>query len=119
MGMDELSCRTPKMIKIELAMYLLAYNIFRSLIINSAEKFEKLPRKISFRAAAQLIVACATSLIVIVRSNRLGLVDTLLQAISSNPIGVRDQHPQPGARKRRPKPYPLLMTPGNQVIKLL
>lgn len=119
MGMDELSCRTPKMIKIELAMYFLAYNIIRSLIINSAEKFEKIPRKISFRAAAQLIVASATSLIVIVRSNMLGLVDTLLQAISSNPIGVRDQPPQPRARKRRPKPYPLLMIPRSQAIKSL
>ena len=119
MGMDELSCRTPKMIKIELSMYLLAYNIIRSLIINSAEKFEKIPRNISFRGAAQLIVMSATSLIVIVSRNMPSLADTLLQAISSNPIGLRNRTPQPRARKRRPKPYPLLMTPREQAVKSL
>jgi len=102
MGMEMLSCLTPKMIKIELAVYFLAYNIIRSIIAQAAACHEKLPRKISFKSAAQLIVASATTMIEISNQCLADVANALLLAISTNSVGNREQIQQPRALKRRP-----------------
>jgi hypothetical protein len=116
MGMEMLSCLTPKMIKMEIAIYLLAYNIIRSIIAQAAAIHEKLPRKISFKSAAQLIVASATTIIELANQSLMDVTSTLLSAISTNSIGNREQTPQPRALKRRPRNYKLLMKPRELAV---
>jgi hypothetical protein len=116
MGMEMLSCLSPEMIKKEIAIYFMAYNLIRSIISQSAVIHEKIPRQISFKGAAQLIVVGATTLIGMASRCITGMVNTILLAISTNAVGIRNQTPQPRAIKRRPKPYPLLTKPRREAV---
>jgi hypothetical protein len=116
MGMEMLSCLSPEMIKKEIAIYFIAYNLIRSIISQSAVIHDKIPRQISFKGAVQLIVAGATTLIGMASRCIMDMVNTILLAISTNAVRIRNQAPQPRAIKRRPKPYPLLTKPRSEAI---
>ena len=119
MGMEMLGCLTPEMIKKEIAVYFMAYNLIRSIIAQSAIIHEKHPRNISFAGAVQLIVAGATNMVNMVIQFTIDMVNIILHAISTNTIGNRKQPTQPRAIKRRPKPYPLLMMPRAEAVEIL
>ena len=55
MGMDILRCRTPSMVQKEIIMHLIAYNAIRLLMCDAAQKAEKSPRQISFKATIQAL----------------------------------------------------------------
>ena len=57
MGMGILSCKTPDMVVKEIWIYLLAYNLIRFMMIQSALLYDILPRNISFRHSLQLWLA--------------------------------------------------------------
>ena len=116
MKMEMLSCLSPEMIKKWIAIYFIAYNLILSIISRSAVIHDKIPRQISFKGAAQLIVAGATTLIGTASRCITGMVNTILLAISTNAVGKRNQTPQPRAIKRRPKPYPLLTKPRREAV---
>lgn len=116
LGMEMLSCLSPTMIKKEIAIYFIAYNLIRSIIAQSAVIHEKIPRQISFKGAVQLIVAGATTLIGVTSRCIMEMVNAILLAISTNAVGIRHQTPQPRAIKRRPKPYPLLTKPRREAV---
>jgi len=116
MGMEMLSCLSPEMIKKEIAIHFMAYNLIRSIISQSAVIHDKIPRQISFKGAVQLIVAGATTLIEMASRCIMDMVNTILLAISTNAVGIRNQTPQPRAIKRRPKPYPLLTKPRREAV---
>jgi hypothetical protein len=119
MGMEMLGCRSPEMIKKEIAISFMAYNLIRSVIAQSAVIHDKHPRNISFSGAVKLIVAGATSIVNTVNQYTMDAVNAILHAISTNPVGEREQLIQPRAIKRRPKPYPLLTTPRAKAVKLI
>lgn len=54
MGMDILSCKTPQMALKEIWVYLLAYNLIRLLMAQSAFVANTLPRNLSFKHCLQL-----------------------------------------------------------------
>ena len=51
MGMDILRCKTPEMVRKEMWTCLLAHNLIRQTILQSARESEHLPRQLSFTAA--------------------------------------------------------------------
>ena len=55
MGMDRVSCKTPEMVRKEISIHLLAYNMIRKLIVEACNKNSALPWKISFKATLQLV----------------------------------------------------------------
>lgn len=57
MGMDALSCLTPDMAEKEIWIYLLAYNLIRLIMIESALLCDVIPRQLSFKHTAQLWLA--------------------------------------------------------------
>ena len=70
MGMEMLSCKTPDMVVKEVAVYLLAYNIIRLLMMNSALLNNILPREISFKHCAQLWLAwCQQEALIEIENN--------------------------------------------------
>ena len=119
MGMEMLSCLTPTMIRKEIAIYFMAYNLVWTVITQSSIIHEKIPRMISFKGASQLIIASASTIIKTANQCLMDIANAILLAISSNPIGNRKQEPQPRAIKRRPKPYPLLTMPRRDAVLLL
>jgi len=108
LGMETLSCKTPKMCEKELWVYLLAYNLIRLLMAEAARQAKVLPRQLSFKHTLQIWVAW---------SQRQFLSDakedtaTLFLLIAQIRVGNRPGRVEPRAIKRRPKPYPLLTTP--------
>ena len=54
LGMETLSCRTPEMAQKEIWVYLLAYNLIRLLMAQSALLAEMLPRQLSFKHTLQI-----------------------------------------------------------------
>jgi len=54
MGMETLSCHTASMVDKEIWVYLLAYNLIRLLMAQSALLVDILPRRISFKHTVQL-----------------------------------------------------------------
>ena len=95
------------MVEKEIWVYLLAYNLIRLMMVQSALLFDLLPRAISFKHTTQLWLAIASN-------NEPMDADQyciLLQLIAQQRVGDRPGRIEPRALKRRPKPIPLLMKP--------
>lgn len=119
MKMDMLRCKTPDRVQKEIAVHLLAYNLVRASIARAAAIKHKLPRQLSFMTAVQQLNQ-GLSQLMLFAGNWLGhIINGLLEAIASIPIGQQKRKPQPRAIKRRPKPYPLLTVPRNQAYSAI
>lgn len=105
LGMETLSCKTPEMGEKEMWVYLLAYNLIRLIMAQSALMADVLPRALSFKHALQLWLAWSgTSAQEDDEDNR----KKLLALVAEQSVGNRPGRIEPRAIKRRPKPYPLL-----------
>jgi hypothetical protein len=108
LGMEQLRCKTPEMAIKELWVYLLAYNLIRLLMAQAALLADQIPRQLSFKHTVQLWI---------VWQQRAGntsdavAIHALLVLIAQPRVGLRPGRIEPRARKRRPKPFPLLTQP--------
>lgn len=107
MGMNVLSCKTPEMAIKEIWVYLLAYNLIRLMMAQSALLADIRPRSISFKHCLQLWLICMHD------SQYLNdeKLESLFQFMAQQRVGNRPGRIEPRAIKRRPKAYPLLMKP--------
>ena len=107
LGMEMVSCKSPEMVQKEIWVYLLAYNLIRMLMVQSALLSDISPRQISFKHTVQLWIAWQ-------QTNSHGVDQScfngLLILISQNKVGNRPGRLEPRAVKRRPKPIALLVT---------
>jgi len=101
LGMETLSCKTPQMAAKEIWVYLLAYNLIRLLMAQSALLADILPRTISFKHALQLWLGWQPT-------DETAAIPGLLLLVAEQTVGNRPGRIEPRAVKRRPKPYPLL-----------
>lgn len=104
LGLEMLSCKTPAMAVKELWVYLLAHNLIRLIMAQSALLADCLPRELSFKHSLQLWLAWR-------QYGGLGEDDdmsNLFMLIAQKRVGNRPGRTEPRAIKRRPKPYPLL-----------
>lgn len=104
LGMEALSCRTPEMAEKEIWIHLLAYNLIRMLMFQSARSADVLPRMLSFRHALQLWLAWSRSSPMLDEDD----LAHLLQLIAQQRVGNRPGRVEPRAVKRRPKAFSLL-----------
>jgi len=114
MGMEMLRCKTPDMVRKEIAIHLLAYNIIRENLAQAASLHEKIPRQLSFRSAVQLIIQASKQIVSLTGNRLTSALRKLLKAIASTAIGKQKRKSQPRAVKRRPKSFPLLTVPRNE-----
>jgi putative transposase len=114
LGMDMLRCKTPEMVRKEIWMTLLGYNVIRALMVAAAAAHGGNPRKLSFKGALQTLQEFAPGLREDSAEKRRGLWISLLWSISQDEVGNRPNRVEPRARKRRPKEYPLLTKPRKQ-----
>jgi hypothetical protein len=105
LGMETLSCKTPEMGEKEMWVYLLAYNLIRQIIAQSALMADVLPRALSFKHTLQLWLAWSGSS---ARTDDEDRIMQLLALVAEQPIGKRPGRIEPRAIKRRPNSYPLL-----------
>src|SRR5215470_11468472 len=104
MKMDVLRCKTPEMVRKEVWIHLLAYNLLRTVMAVAAAEKGLEPRQVSFKGAKQAVTAFAPKLEAAAPEQRAGLVAALLQAVAYHRVGDRPGRWEPRARKRRPKP---------------
>jgi hypothetical protein len=114
MKMDILRCKTPEMVEKEIWVYLLAYNLLRTVMAVAASESEVEPRKISFKGAKQTLTAFAPKLEAARPEQRAGLVEAMLKAVAYHRVGNRPGRWEPRARKRRPKPSKRLNQPRHE-----
>lgn len=114
LGMDVLRCKTPAMVRTEIWMTLLGYNVIRALMVQAAERHARDPRRLSFKGALQTLQAFGEKLQHASAAERPMLRAIVLRSIASDEVGDRPDRVEPRARKRRPKQYPLLMKPRKQ-----
>lgn len=119
MKMDILRGRSPEMVKKEIGVHLLAYNLIRTVMAQAADWGQIAPNMISFKGTIQLLEAFAERIALAAEEERWRLVDELLRAIAYHRIGQRPGRVEPRAVKRRPKPFPRLTKPRDEARSAL
>ena len=111
-----LRTKTPDMVRKEVGMHLLAYNLIRGVMAEAARGRDIEPRELSFNGARQTVRAfeethlCEPKVIA-------ADFPILLHLISQKRVGDRLDRHEPRAVKRRPKPYHLLTIPRAEAKK--
>ncbi len=115
--MDVLRCKTPELVRNEIWTHVIAYNLIRTMMVQSCLRADMLPREISFKATVQTLEAfqpliaasgCRS------KDHRMMLYEQMLQAISVHQVGNRPGRLEPRLRKRRTKKYDFMMKPRNE-----
>jgi hypothetical protein len=114
LGMDMLRCKTPEMVRKEMWMTMLGYNVIRALMVAASQEHGRDPRQVSFKGALQTVQEFAVGLREGTPQQRRWLWTILLSSIAGDAVGDRPDRVEPRARKRRPKQYPLLTKPRRQ-----
>lgn len=118
-GMDILRGRSPSMVKKEIAVHLLAYNLIRALMARAATLAHVLPRALSFKATLQLWRSFSQQWRWHPSPATNSWVQNMLRAISTMTIPHRPNRVEPHAIKRRPTTDALLTMPRDQARALI
>jgi len=114
MKMDILRCKTLDMVRKEIAVYLLGYNLVRTVMGEAAKPEGLALRRLSFAAARRSAVLFQETLRHLpTRRHRVVARVLMLQAIAYWRIPERPGRIEPRAVKRRAKCQPLLTIPRN------
>jgi hypothetical protein len=102
MQMDVLRCKSPAMVRKEIWMHLLAYNLIRVLIVRAALEAGVCPRDISFKGTLQTLFTFAVAGWSC-SGRRNDLYTAVLRAVATHRVNDRPDRIEPRAVKRRPK----------------
>lgn len=106
--MDILRCKTPELVRKEIWTHILAYNLIRTVMAQTATRHEIEPRTISFKGALQTLEAFRPVIGLQLKRDlqaRRQLYDQLLDAIAAHRVADRPDRFEPRQRKRRLKQY--------------
>ena len=117
--MDILRSRTPEMVRKEVCVHLLTYNLIRTVMANAGQLHRVSPTKISFKGTIQLLNAFREKITHAAKRKRSHLLNELLRAVSHSRIGNRPGRSEPRAVKRRPKTFPRLTESRKKLKKAL
>ncbi len=110
MQMDVLRCKSPAMVRKEIWMHLLAYNLIRKLLAQAAATVGLSPRDLSFKGTLQtLVIFAAAGWSCPARRNE--LYAAVLRAVATHRVNDRPDRVEPRAVKRRPKKQVYLTEP--------
>ncbi len=118
MKMDILRCESPAMVRKEIDVHFLVYNMIRALMARAAIRIGDSPRKLSFKAAHDSL----QNFHILLLQKAEGVVDDLLEhmaeIIGEHGVGDRPGRREPRANKRRPKPIRRLQHTRKQARRL-
>jgi len=115
LGLDHVRCKTPEMVRRELWVTVLAYNLIRKVIVTSAAIHGTQPRRLGFTLACQTVLASWMLLSTGSCSNARAMHTTMLAHIAANEVGNRPGRIEPRVLKRRRHRYPLMQRPRDQL----
>ena len=119
LGMDILRCKTPSMVRKEIHVYLLAYNLLRSLMWQAGATYNTPPNRLSLQGTHHHLINFIPKFEVADSKKRLRLYRTLLKIIVHKEVPDRPARTEPRVTKRRPKAYPRLTKPRQELRKQL
>jgi hypothetical protein len=109
--MEILSGKTPEMVRKEIYVHLMAYNLLRSLIGQAAQSKAVSALRISLQGARQQFRNFIAPLAQATPRRRSLLYQKLLQVVGQLLTPERPNRYEPRVRKRRPKAFPLMKQP--------
>jgi len=109
MHMDILRGKTPAMVRKEIWVHLLAYNLIRKIMAQAACLYETTTNTVSFKLALQTIKAFQQA--GLLNSNDPDVYLKLIESIMHKKIGNRSGRQEPRCVKRRQKPFARLQKP--------
>ncbi len=115
LNLDQVRCKTPEMVRRELWVTLLAYNLTRKVIATSAAVHGKSPRRLGFTGACQTILSSWMLLSTDSCINPHGMYTTMMAHIAANEVADRPGRIEPRVLKRRRHRYPLMRRPRDQL----
>ena len=121
MRMEKLRTKTPEMARKEAAMFVIAYNAVRSLILLAACGADTNPWRISFKGALQVLDTFRPLFRNLHHRPllRAQMLTELLLQIAGRQVPERPGRQEPRAVKSRPKPFPLLNAPRHEYREIL
>jgi hypothetical protein len=120
LGMDVLRGKTPDVVRKEIHMHLLAYNLIRCLMWQAAAEHGRQLHQLSFAGTVDRLNALGPYLWLYQGTDKAQtLYHLLLQWIARDTLPYRPNRIEPRAAKRRPKQYCLLNKPRHQMRKAL
>lgn len=120
MGMDVLRAKSADVVRKEIYMHLLAYNLIRSLMWQAAAEHGRPLHRLSFAGTVDRLNTLEPYVQLYEGSDRAGqLHQLLLRWIANDVLPNRPNRIEPRAVKRRPKEYALLNRPRYQMRKAL
>jgi len=119
MRMEHLSSKTPDMAWKEFYVHLLAYNLVRTIMFQSATEHDVKPLELSFQATIQHHSNFSHELASADTQERKRLYNVLLYLVSKERLSTRPGRVEPRMKKRRPKKYKWLQQPRKKLKKQL
>jgi hypothetical protein len=118
LGMDVLRCQTPAMVRKEIAMQVMAYNLIRALMQDIARSYQMDVDRLSFKGTVDALRQWRELLEAAKTQPRLTrkLRALFYQSVATDPLIARPERSEPRAVKRRPKNFRLLTKPRHEMI---
>jgi hypothetical protein len=113
--LDHVRCKTPQMVRRELWVTLLAYNLIRKVIATAAAVHHKQPRQLGFTLACQSLLASWMLRATGACRDAQALYTMLMVRIASHEVANRPGRIEPRVLKRRRHRYPLMQRPREQL----
>ncbi len=111
LGMDILRGKTPEMVRKEIYIHLLAYNLLRTVMWQSGTQKGVNPLRISLQGTRHHLNNFISELKDATPINRERLYQIMLKLIAHKLLPSRPARVEPRVRKRRPKSYPFMQQP--------
>ncbi len=128
LGMEILRSKTPQMVRKEIYIFLLAYNLLRTLMWEAGTTYGVSPLRLSLQGTRHHFNNFVPQLLAASETKRNKIYRTLLKIIVHKPVAdtpealsfaYRPGRSEPRVRKRRPKAYPLMQQSRQELRKHL
>src|SRR5581483_1365312 len=115
--MDVLRAKSPEMIRKEIWAHLLAWNLLRGVMVESAKRHDVLPRELSVKGTMQAVESFTPAMMAI--DGDPAIYDAMLLTVSARRVGDRPGRQEPRYKKRRPTWSKYLTVPRNELHRRL
>jgi hypothetical protein len=115
LGLDVLRCQSPELVKKEVWLQVMAYNLVRALMLEAAWTHGVELARLSFKGTVdtlrQWTPLLAPTMFAFKRARQ-----ELLRVIAADIVPLRPNRSEPRVRKRRPKCYQMLTRPRHEMV---
>jgi len=112
MHLDVLRCKNPDMVAKEIFAHLLAYNLLRGTMTESAKRTGTTPRQLSVKGTMQAVESFTPAMMA--ANGNEALYTAFLATVAAHRVGNRPGRQEPRLKKRRPAWRAYMMAPRNE-----